>query len=350
MSSASPGPDRRKTRAKAQTPPTSSEDDSSDFTSSTEYDTTSDDSESDTPPPPKAQPKIEPKAVPKMVHEARTTSPALKRPSPPQRRQPRLVENMDYNQDNSHLGQNTTPASSRAASKAPFASRKAIDESDSDSETADEVEDAKTRGDITRGSQLRSTSNARSTTQLTPPGSSDEDEAGPRYPPNTSRNAKRQSTKSTTSRQPRSRTRNENRPPDSIRDLSGSTLRDRTQSRRRSNPTNPDDPEQGAFDPKDTSRDTTSYGDNDCCGGGGCGCCSGCVECWRSIVKWRIWSWLRQKSAFIIGFSTCLGMIVAGGTGLMDWWVFASRGGYDLGGIGYCQGLVDPCSLFHNRG
>ena len=74
-----------------------------------------------------------------------------------------------------------------------------------------------------------------------------------------------------------------------------------------------------------------------CCGFGGCGGCCGLAGCWAEVVDWRIWSWSRRRSAYLISGSLGLGMIAAGGTGVVGQWTFVSVGGYDLGGLGYCQ-------------
>lgn len=74
--------------------------------------------------------------------------------------------------------------------------------------------------------------------------------------------------------------------------------------------------------------------DGGCCG---CGIC-GCLGCWDEVTNWRLWSWLRRRSAYMIAGLAGLGMVAAGGTGVNGQWTFISVNGYDLGGLGYCQG------------
>lgn len=74
--------------------------------------------------------------------------------------------------------------------------------------------------------------------------------------------------------------------------------------------------------------------DGGCCG---CGIC-GCLGCWDEVTNWRLWSWLRRRSAYMIAGLAGLGMVATGGTGVNGQWTFISVNGYNLGGLGYCQG------------
>ena len=88
----------------------------------------------------------------------------------------------------------------------------------------------------------------------------------------------------------------------------------------------------------DTARKRATDDVDACCAGCcSCGGCESCQACCTSMIRSRFWSWLRRRSAYIVATIAGLGMVGAGLTGVIDWWTFCSVGGYDLGGLGYCQ-------------
>jgi len=90
-------------------------------------------------------------------------------------------------------------------------------------------------------------------------------------------------------------------------------------------------------DPELGGSDVWKEEDDGCCGCGNCGGCCGLGGCWGEVVEWRVWSWLRRRSAYIVAGTMAGGMVAVGGTGLIGQWTFVSVGAYDLGGPGYCQ-------------